>query len=561
MKVVILHISDIHIKDESDPILGRAQELGQSVFRYLPDCEALFIVITGDIAFSGISQQYDCADKFINDIVHVITSEKEVPIHILMAPGNHDCDFSGNNSVRDAVISAIASKGGAGVDDELITECIKVQGNYDEFRKRIEDVRPVSDDSLWKQYEYQVGGIDLIFDSINVAWTSTLHEAQGRLIFPIKRYENIDRGAANLRVILFHHPLNWYSQSIYRDFRTKIWSLGDLILTGHEHVQGVGETDDAISDSFVYIEGAALQPENSSEASGFNVVEIDLDNFQYKCDLFRWVRNKYEIVDLVQSWSSYRKLPEKRSNEFTICAEFIRILDDPGANFTHPEKQSLILSDFYIYPDLEEIIDDGQDNRLISSSILKDASSIDKLIVIKGDEKSGKTALLKTLFSSYHESGYVPLLVDAQDIGRASDRELDSVIEKSIENQYCKRAVKEWERLSKARKILLLDGIERCPVKDQYRHKVIGYYVERFGSVILTSDITLDVSEVTSQEAADVLSKFKHYEIRPYGYKLRGELINKWARLGCQHNRATAEFIDQVDRLEKCLNAVVGACK
>lgn len=558
MPLVIFHVSDIHLKSEDDLVLQRTQQIASALFRYLPNADAIIILATGDIAFSGLKEQYEIATKFLHDVVIRLKKERDVPIYILVLPGNHDCDFTQGGSVRDAVLAAIKAEGEAGIDSQRIQVCMEVQKAFIEFRTSLQPLDPINDDPLWTQYKIEIAGKTVSVDCLNVSWMSQRRELPGSILFPTSKFRPKSSEEVDLRVVGLHHPLNWFHQASYHGFRSLIRNTGHLVITGHEHVQGAGEVNDALTQPSAYIEGAALQPHSVSDPSGFNVVEIDLGQQQYRVDIFQWSGEAYTPKDIVGSWSTYRKLPEKSNNEFSISEVFIGQLDDPGANFSHPAKQRLCLSDFYIYPDLEEIIEDGEENRLINSTILRISSSLSQGVVLKGAEKSGKTALLKSLYRTYHESGRVPVLIYAQHINSVSERELQSLVEKNIAEQYSDAAVENWRSLPASRKILLLDDLDRCHVADRYRGKLIGYATSHFGHVVVTTGDILDISETVSSEVAEILGKFVHYEIQPFGYKGRYDLITKWGSIGEQYAIGSAELIERVDKAEKIVNSVFG---
>ncbi len=93
-EITILHLSDIHFekkKDEKnktfrqkvqerliDAVTGHAAKQGN------PD----FVVITGDITFSGKKTEYDKAQAFLDKLKAGLSKETE----FLAVPGNHDVD-------------------------------------------------------------------------------------------------------------------------------------------------------------------------------------------------------------------------------------------------------------------------------------------------------------------------------------------------------------------------------------------------------------------------------------------------------------------------------------
>ena len=67
MKIAILHLSDIHFRREreSNSIFERTEQIA-AAFRGLsePRIDACFVAVTGDIAYSGNSQEYSVALDF-----------------------------------------------------------------------------------------------------------------------------------------------------------------------------------------------------------------------------------------------------------------------------------------------------------------------------------------------------------------------------------------------------------------------------------------------------------------------------------------------------------------
>lgn len=72
MTAVVLHLSDIHIRSKKDWIVSKAEEISACVFVSLPTASAVFIVLSGDIAWSGTAAQYDAASGLLNEVRHRI---------------------------------------------------------------------------------------------------------------------------------------------------------------------------------------------------------------------------------------------------------------------------------------------------------------------------------------------------------------------------------------------------------------------------------------------------------------------------------------------------------
>ena len=69
MSIVLLHLSDIHIRSEKDWILDKGERIAACTYSLLPEAAAVFVVVSGDIAFSGTKAEYTAARKDRKSVV------------------------------------------------------------------------------------------------------------------------------------------------------------------------------------------------------------------------------------------------------------------------------------------------------------------------------------------------------------------------------------------------------------------------------------------------------------------------------------------------------------
>ena len=67
----------------------------------------MFLVVSGDIAYSGKVEEYEQAMNFFDKVVRLIREYCNKKIEIILTPGNHDCDFSVNKGVRDIIVKGV----------------------------------------------------------------------------------------------------------------------------------------------------------------------------------------------------------------------------------------------------------------------------------------------------------------------------------------------------------------------------------------------------------------------------------------------------------------------
>jgi DNA repair exonuclease SbcCD nuclease subunit len=150
MSIVLLHLSDIHIKTANDPILSRGKKIAACVFSSLPSASWVFIVVSGDIAYSGESEQYAIASKFLREIQACIQEETKASVSFVVVPGNHDCDFSQNSGARKMLVKSIETSDAPDIDPSVVDQCTSIQIPFFEFRHSLEDdVKAVRQQNMW----------------------------------------------------------------------------------------------------------------------------------------------------------------------------------------------------------------------------------------------------------------------------------------------------------------------------------------------------------------------------------------------------------------------------
>lgn len=558
MTALVLHLSDIHIKSALDPILKRAPEIARATYRALPEASAVFVVVSGDIAFSGESEQYDAAKKFLVALRSEIQHERDIPVYIIPCPGNHDCDFSKAESTRQMVLAAVQSKGAASVDESVIATCVGVQDAYFTFEKEItSDVALQGGDALWKSYEFELEGKHLTFDSLNVSWASQLREEQGTLTFPHLRYASKAKEQTDIRVTMLHQPLNWFGQATYRPFRQFLRGLSNIVITGHEHQGVFGENTDADSGSSTYIEGWVLQGEIDLSDSSFGLIELNLVDQTYRGTKFMWQSGMYSPSD-EGSWQDYRNLPSKQRNPLTISAPFLQLLRDPGGLFQSAAGDEVTLEDIYVYPDMRGHEQD-EAQELLRTSVLRDREWLKRGVLLEGEEKVGATSLLFRLFETHHDSGLIPLYVRGNELRNSSDKDLDAAVRRAVAEQYGQPAMQSFEQTPKERRLLLLDDFDDSPMKAAaHRSRIMGYMSKRFGHTVMTVSQLFSLSDLLTTPEADFLKNYRRFSLLPFGYSRRAELAKKWFQFtGRDGTMSETDFLAKCDTADRLFNSVM----
>ena len=183
MKIGLLHLSDIHISKNETTINYLIPKIQSTCHFELNEIIKLYIIVTGDIANTGNSAEYDIARLFFEELQKNIKENNSFinSIKFIIAPGNHDCLFEASNPVRDALLLTIKADD---VAPEIATACLEVQDNFWNFYSRICGDIP----SL--KISYQIKDklsldTSIIFNCYNTSWMSTKNEADCNKIMPV----------------------------------------------------------------------------------------------------------------------------------------------------------------------------------------------------------------------------------------------------------------------------------------------------------------------------------------------------------------------------------------
>jgi hypothetical protein len=553
MTAVVLHLSDIHIKSSGDWILDKANSIAACVYSSLPDATVVFVIVSGDIAFSGKPDQYIEAEKLFHGIRSAIEAEKKLPVHFVVCAGNHDCDFALGSKARTLVLNGVRADPSQ-FDDSILDAGASVQGAYRKFADKLSTVGETRiGDHLWTCHRFSVEGKEFVIDSINVAWCSNLNEEPGTLIFPYERYAQHLHETADIRLSVIHHPLNWFSQACYRQFRELVRGVANVVVAGHEHVGGVGEDLHSESGHSAYIEGCVLQSDRPLTDSSFNVALFNLDDGTYRSTRYQWSADGVYSATDVGSWSDFRSLPKKSRNRFQLTGSFAQILSDPGGAF-QSKGSPLTLADLYVPPDMQEAEDRAEQKRILSTSVLEDASRLQGGVLLTGEEKVGATSLLFMLFQTFHARGLLPVYVRGADVKGLAEKDIDGAVRKAVVDQYGADCVERFEQTSATKKVLLLDDFDDGPIRaSAQRARLLALVAARFPQFVVTANEVFDFDASIRPHAEGALTELKDYKILPMGYSLRARLVKKWflrtASDGTMDDDALLLKCDQAERL------------
>lgn len=555
-KILILHLSDIHIRTGKEKLFERIEQIYRAVQNLDTEAKTCFLVLSGDMSQSGEIAEYELAKSFYNKLKEYL-SRSFSRVETIIVPGNHDCYLPKDkeDTLRKLIITQIHSGQEIVLDDGIISTCTKALANFYKFSEII----------LGKQYPREVGFREefslsdgkIVFQCYNTAWMSSRKEIQASLIFPTdSMFEVLDGNS--LHVTIFHHPYNWLRADNAKAFRKRIETSSHLILTGHEHEFEFYVKTKHDGKNTNYFEGGVLNETHEPDVSSFNVLLVDSNARQQRFFHFEWAESlytKYEESDWIPiSVNSGIEGEIFRPNE-----TFFEFLVDVGANFKHPRK-TLTLPDVFVWPDLKDS-STPSDNRpftIFKGENLTTYISDRKKVLLVGKDKIGKTTLQRILFCSLSK-GYVPLLLKADLLKEPNEEKIRIILKAEFSKQYSEKLAEKYEQLKPSERVLLLDDFHKIHLNLRGKNAILKILNNLYGYIVITSNEDLNLEEMIDIPPEEsYLSQFKTFEVMELGYVLREKIIRKWHSLGNEYSLDYEELQTEVRHSHNLITTVLG---
>jgi predicted phosphodiesterase len=561
MKFSVLHLSDIHLRKEHNSVIEKIEKICLAIKSELFNMEKLFLVISGDVAFSGNQREYEIALELVESLKSYLINESKLEMNIIMVPGNHDCNFTGDQSIRNVLLGNIRQNQMNTLTEEIIQEVTKAQSCYIDFEEAYDEGQFLKfRHKLFKQYVYNIGEFKLSFNCLNTSWISELHEQPSKMYYPLYLFDKeINELTSDLKITVMHHPLHWLEPTNNRLNKDILEANSDIILTGHEHVPTFRQYMDFEGNYTGYIEGGALQTSNPEE-SEFNLIQIDIAAHKQRILKYSWLENKY-LVNKSINWTDLR-IGNESSSGMENNEDYNNYLNDPGLKLNHPKKAQVYLDDIYIYPDARVIKFESKRNDDIGEYInLEDLKEIkeENKFFITGEEKSGKSTFCKTIYKFYRSKGYVPVLINGRLIKSASIEEFNKVLYKTYCNQYSSKTLEEFKQLPDMNKLIIIDDYDKINLNNKFSLNLLINIDKYYKNIIITGNELFKFFELLfSEENDDFLDKYGKYEIMQFGHRMRGRLISQWNSIGDIETLEESEFISKNDHFENTVNTIIG---
>lgn len=530
MKLAIIQMSDLHISSEDDFIVKNTRMLARTATQILNECDKAVFVITGDIVNKGNVANYTWAKTMLENFKIEIEKESKISNwDYVMVPGNHDLDFSMDVPFREMVVKQTLDQGVI-TRKEHIDEVLKPQEAFWKFYSEMTNLEYSNRISYEKTICLNQQS-SLVFHCYNTALLSTRDEQPQSLLIPkdyFLNYNDSQKDHTDIVISVFHHKTGWLTtrgnSNNRHQFCEHIQKQSHIIMCGHEHQHEHKRVSDLDNrDSVLYLESDSMQ---QGEEQSFNIIvfdDEDLTNVSLYTISIEEKSKKCFLKDEKNLIISHRE------HSYAFSDSYYDQLHSLDAPIKHPRKSPLLLDDVFVYPDLEPLngnVDDDKVFTYIDSKQIFDCNDSNKVIILEGESQCGKTALLKMLISQRYCRSVYPILLHGKDV---STIKIKPLLAKAYNEQYdtSLNSYQDYCSMERQKRILFIDNLDKSPLNNIGKREIISSFLNTFDKVVITTSESIDVSGIISTEM-NVIT----YSIHSLGYVKRNVLIEKWIMLG-----------------------------
>jgi energy-coupling factor transporter ATP-binding protein EcfA2/predicted MPP superfamily phosphohydrolase len=283
--LALLHLSDLHIRNDDEEKIDRAMVLDPLLERLGQDYKKGFrpelVLVTGDIAYQGIQAEYELALPFLQDLLGVLHLDAR---RLYMVPGNHDVC---RKAYRPTEIPRYQSNReiNAELGDQVYrADLLKGMRSYFEF---IENHYPHMTSAHGDLVPFvgrfkSQGGLSVGLVGLNSAWMCRTpkpgEDDSGQIAIGEHQVKSAfaelkSKGEADATLVLVHHPLSWLASMDRHVCEQHLKRT--ITLAGHLHEPAGGYVH-GFSTQMVHIQaGGAYLGSDSSWPCRYHYIGID----------------------------------------------------------------------------------------------------------------------------------------------------------------------------------------------------------------------------------------------------------------------------------------------
>lgn len=516
MKVLFLHLSDLHIKQKEHIEQQKIDKLidALNVVRGFDEC---VIICSGDLASSGAYNEYKQVRRFFGSLISKIVEKLSYSkfLNFLLVPGNHDANFANITRGRETIQEYYDKN----KIQEHINEEIDMFKNFFAYSvlkscfkyEKISDKRFIT----FGDYVIQVNLINTALFSTLLPDDKELHYFPNEELSSLKKHDR-----ANIAITVMHHSTEWFQWECKQNLERAIYNNSSILFLGHDHNLCTKDLNINNTNSIFISAGGEFSSKDVVGKSEFNAVLLDTENHCIDSYEFKWNQegNIYTHNKLFKNKSITTKndklLPNRNYLELMRQDEKRKVSNDFTQYFVFPTltgKYNNNFSEKFEISNLNDFIKEIKEK---------------KYIRITGGENSGKTTLMKILFLNL-VTELTPLFFNAEGL---RGKNIEKMIKITFEEQYGEDSLsyEQFQQLNKKQKVAIFDDFDLIK-SDRVRSEIMSNIKQQFEYIVIGTKANeeLDIAKHVENEINELNEKdfFYTFKINEFFLTKRQDLI------------------------------------
>jgi len=522
MKIMFLHLCDLHISSSQvnpkiDKIVGAVRSLGT--------VDQCILICSGDLAFSGIVNEYKCVRDFFSNLLSKLAQNFGKSIDFFLVPGNHDMVLNSESRNSADILEYYNTKC---VDEKYKLELPLLNEFYEYAKSKDCFVENLVLDTRVVDYN----GFKVQYNLLNTAPFSTL-KADNKEIHYLPDaylYLLVKRDEVDLSITVMHHSTEWFHWETKNSVENVLRRHADIVFQGHDHNIRTVQTE-----GFILSKGGEFSG-LMTHSSTFSVLIFDTDTNKLCETEFVW---DIEQTMFHKNGDSHHFDLIPKTNILLPRKEFINKF------YEDPQKLTTNILDYFVFPKLYHSKKNANDSIIIiRESIFWNKLFEHKIINVTGKSRSGKTTLLKYLYSRCIAMKKVPLYLgsDTYDPRFTIDKLLRNLVDEQYgEDQF---TYERYEQIDVNQKVILIDDLDMISYD---RQKLISIIRDKIAFIVFTSQnhFEIDIKNATKDELLKSEVYF-NINIEDFYKEKRAELVSKICGLKRQEESDLLNYIIQI---------------
>ena len=154
----------------------------------------------------------------------------------------------------------------------------------------------------------------------------------------------------------------------------------------------------------------------------------------------------------------------------------------------------------------------------------------------------------------------MPVLLDGAKLRRAPKGGFLKTVVEAFGIQYSPKQAVRYKQLEPSQRTLIVDDFELARLSRQAQKELVDAMTRFAGSVLVFADDLFMIEQLAHGKGNRnvQLGAFEHCEIKEFGYRMRGALIERWHSFGYEIAELPSNFDHQISTTESLVDTLLG---